>query len=331
MGEGANNMYIYLIDPAGKEYIMYQNQKENQTPSVDLSAKYENFNKERNEREKETDIIKNIKNKNKEKVDINYLLMAIESHFINISLFYLKYIFLNKNNFDIVDLFKEPTESIKNDFINTFENDTHFVYKIGEISNQSYFTGVTSIENTYSDTSASLLKWKEIGKLGYEEFSTKFKTPTLFRKEILKYFKSAPYQKDGGVYKREQPLHFIHWLKDQIATHESHFFISLHTVDSRIKNGENVGEKKKKEIKHKIDTELKDIIKFIDHSAINNIKSCEATNSDSSYPYNDWCRGLGQTITAKSSRFDGGRLTLKKKHLFNNKKRKTLKKKHMFN
>ena len=132
-------------------------------------------------------------------------------------------------------------------------------------------------------------------------------------------------------YDSAQPLHFIHWLQNEIADRESHFFISLHTIDSRIKKEEKDNDEKKQEIKdkikHKIDTELKDIIKFIDHSAINNIKSCKPTNAPLD---NDWCRGLGQTITAKSSRFGGGRLTLKKKHLFNNKKRKTLKK-HMFN
>ena len=70
-------MYIYLIDPAGKEYIMYTNNS-----PVNFTEKYKNFN---STLDKDLNLLFN---NNK-----NYLLMAIESHFINISLFYLKYIF----------------------------------------------------------------------------------------------------------------------------------------------------------------------------------------------------------------------------------------------
>ena len=111
------------------------------------------------------------------------------------------------------------------------------------------------------------------------------KLPTTY-KNYLKYFKSAPYQGDGILSSQKFMKNMIvhshcilytgYKMKLLIMNHIFLFhFIQLIVELKKKKKIMMKKQEIKDKIKHKIDTELKDIIKFIDHSAINNIKSCK--------------------------------------------------------
>jgi len=238
---GGYNFNLYLIDPPGEEHLMsnlrgtktakgeLKNLENHMASLIKVSDK---IGENGIINDMSAAITKGVGELDRQLVrkNIMSLMLAIESHFINISLFYLKYLFLYDNGLHDLD---EKAKDVL--------NKAQFLYKICE------FLGNNQTDTNKVPLTTPLLgyvekSFKTDGKgeaIGaFSRLLKKIKEDELYNnffegKNAFNFFKDK-FECNYERSEKDNPFHFIHWFKTVIDRNKTNYFVSLNTLDSRV-------------------------------------------------------------------------------------------------